>query len=93
MDSKDSLRLPVDCSIAAIRGVYDLIREAFSRQESLEIDCSGVAKADVKSRAPYATSMMPPGLVDALNSEELKDLLAYVLAGGSRTDAMFQPTK
>jgi ABC-type transporter Mla MlaB component len=49
MDSKGSLRLPVDCSIAAIRGVYDLIREAFSRQESLEIDCSGVAKADVTS--------------------------------------------
>jgi ABC-type transporter Mla MlaB component len=49
MDSKGSLRLPVDCSIAAIRGVYDLIREAFSRQESLEIDCSSVAKADVTS--------------------------------------------
>src|ERR1700743_3049647 len=49
MDSKGSLRLPVDCSIATIRGVYDLIREAFSRQESVEIDCSGVAKADVTS--------------------------------------------
>lgn len=49
MDSKSSLRLPVDCSIAAIRGVYDLIREAFSRQGSLEIDCSSVAKADVTS--------------------------------------------
>lgn len=49
MDSKSSLRLPVDCSIAAIRGVYDLIREAFSGQESLEIDCSSVAKADVTS--------------------------------------------
>ncbi|HVX78203.1 MAG TPA: STAS domain-containing protein [Bradyrhizobium sp.] len=49
MDSKGSLRLPVDCSIAAIRSVYDLIREAFSHQESLEIDCSGVAKADVTS--------------------------------------------
>lgn len=46
---KWSLRLPADCSIAAIRGVYDLIREAFHRQDSLEIDCSGVAKADVSS--------------------------------------------
>ena len=43
------LRLPHDCSIAANRGVYDLIREAFSRQDSLEIDCSSVAKADVTS--------------------------------------------
>src|SRR5215470_270996 len=48
-EQKWSLRLPADCSIAAIRGVYDLIREAFSRQHSLEIDCSGVAKADVTS--------------------------------------------
>src|SRR5262245_54051405 len=46
---KWSLRLPADCSIAAIRGVYDLIREAFSRQDHLEIDCSDVAKADVTS--------------------------------------------
>ncbi len=44
-----SLRLPADCSIAAIRGVYDLIREAFSRQDRLEIDCSSVDKADVTS--------------------------------------------
>ena len=43
------LRLPADCSIAGIRSVYDLIRDAFSRQQSLEIDCSGVAKADVTS--------------------------------------------
>jgi ABC-type transporter Mla MlaB component len=46
---KWSLRLPADCSIAAIRGVYDLIREAFNRQDHFEIDCSGVAKADVTS--------------------------------------------
>ncbi|MBI5767532.1 MAG: c-type cytochrome [Verrucomicrobia bacterium] len=52
-----------------------------------------VAKADVKSRAPHPVSMMPPGLIDALNPDELKDLLAYVLAGGNRTDAMFQPAK
>jgi|ERR1700754_2029593 ABC-type transporter Mla MlaB component len=49
-DSKrPPLRLPHDCSIAAIRGVYDLIREAFSRHDSLEIDCSSVGKADVTS--------------------------------------------
>ncbi len=44
-----SLRLPADCSIAAIRGVYELIREAFGRQQRLEIDCSSVDKADVTS--------------------------------------------
>jgi anti-anti-sigma regulatory factor len=48
-ESKWSLRLPADCSIAGIRGVYDLIREALGRQERLEIDCSSVDKADVTS--------------------------------------------
>jgi ABC-type transporter Mla MlaB component len=43
------LRLPADCSIAAIRSVYELIREAFGRQDRLEIDCSNVDKADVTS--------------------------------------------
>jgi ABC-type transporter Mla MlaB component len=48
-ESKWSLRLPADCSIAAIRSVYDLIREAFGRQDRVEIDCSNVDKADVTS--------------------------------------------
>ncbi len=49
MEQKCSLRLPADCSIAAIRGVYDLIWDAFNRRDALEIDCSDVAKADVTS--------------------------------------------
>jgi len=48
-EPKWSLRLPADCSIAAIRSVYNLIREAFDRQDRLEIDCSSVDKADVTS--------------------------------------------
>ena len=47
--SNSSLRLPADCTIAAIRGVYDLIRDAFSRHDRLEIDCSRVDKADLTS--------------------------------------------
>jgi ABC-type transporter Mla MlaB component len=43
------LRLPADCSIAAIRSVYELVRDAFKRQDRLEIDCSNVDKADVTS--------------------------------------------
>jgi anti-anti-sigma regulatory factor len=48
-DSNWSLRLPADCSIAAIRHVYELVRDAFRRQDRLEIDCSSVDKADVTS--------------------------------------------
>ncbi|MGH8016689.1 MAG: c-type cytochrome, partial [Opitutaceae bacterium] len=45
--------------------------------------------ADVKSRSPYPISMMPPGLINALNEDELRDLLAYLLSGGNAEDAMF----
>jgi ABC-type transporter Mla MlaB component len=48
-DSQPSLRLPADCSIASIRSIYDLICNALRRQERLEIDCSGVDKADITS--------------------------------------------
>ncbi len=40
-------------------------------------------------RKPFATSMMPPGLINSLNPEELQDLLAYVLSAGNEKDAMF----
>ena len=47
------LRLPPDCSIAAIRSVCDLVREALGREgradDRLEIDCSDVERADVTS--------------------------------------------
>jgi anti-anti-sigma regulatory factor len=49
VDSKWALRLPADCTIAAIRNVYDLVLDAFRRQDKLEIDCSDVNKADVTS--------------------------------------------
>ena len=43
------LRLPADCSIGGIRVVYDLICKALADQQKLELDCSGVDKADVTS--------------------------------------------
>jgi phospholipid transport system transporter-binding protein len=42
-------RLPADCSIGAIRAVYELICNALRGQTRLELDCSGVDKADVTS--------------------------------------------
>lgn len=48
-----------------------------------------VAVASVIARKPYPVSMMPPGLINALNPEELKDLVAYLLSGGNANDPMF----
>jgi hypothetical protein len=34
--------------------------------------------------------MMPPGLINSLNLEEVQDLLAYILSGGNAADPMFR---
>ncbi|MBL9208217.1 MAG: c-type cytochrome, partial [Opitutaceae bacterium] len=46
--------------------------------------------ADVKSRKVYPISMMPPGLINGLNEQELQDLVAYLLSGGNASAASFQ---
>ena len=39
---------------------------------------------------PSETSMMPTGLIDRLNQEEVLDLLAYLLSGGNPDHSFFQ---
>lgn len=48
-----------------------------------------VKASDVKSKKTQAVSMMPPGLINVLNKDELLDLIAYVLSGGNAGDKMF----
>ncbi len=52
-------------------------------------DLTGVPLANVKSRKPWTISMMPPGLINSLNPEELKDLIAYLLSAGNEKDKAF----
>jgi putative heme-binding domain-containing protein len=52
-----------------------------------------VKSADVKSKGPSPTSLMPAGLVNGLNEDELRDLVAFILSGGNRNHAMFAPAK
>jgi putative heme-binding domain-containing protein len=49
-----------------------------------------VSTASVKSRKPSAVSMMPPGLINSMNPDELKDFVAYVLSGGNPNDPAFK---
>ncbi len=49
-----------------------------------------VAKSAIKSRRPSALSIMPAGLLNALDKEQILDLLAYLLAGGSADHAAFR---
>lgn len=42
-----------------------------------------VAKADVARKKNSEVSIMLPGMINALNEEELKDLMAYLISGGN----------
>jgi putative heme-binding domain-containing protein len=48
-----------------------------------------VPKKDVTRQRLSETSIMLPGLINRLNGEELKDLLAYLKAGGNQSDSVF----
>lgn len=49
-----------------------------------------VKKDDVEMMKVSPISQMPVGLVDTLNEEELKDLIAYILSAGDRNAAVFK---
>jgi putative heme-binding domain-containing protein len=47
-------------------------------------------KADVKTLQVSPVSLMPPGLIDSMNRNEVLDLMAYILSGGQRNNPMFK---
>jgi putative heme-binding domain-containing protein len=49
-----------------------------------------IDEEDVEQIAPSKLSQMPTGLIDTLNEEELKDLVAYLLSGGNRKDKVYK---
>lgn len=54
---------------------------------------SGITKVDrkkLKEMKPSPVSMMPPGLINTLEEEDVLDLLAYLISGGDPDDPMFQ---
>ena len=49
-----------------------------------------IAKGDVEEVTPSRVSLMPTGLLDKLNRDEVLDLLAYLLSRGNPNDQIFQ---
>ena len=49
-----------------------------------------VPKAEVERIELSDVSAMPPGTINPLNEEELKDLIAYLLSGGNPQNELFQ---
>ena len=52
-----------------------------------------VAKAEVTKREPSPLSPMPSGLLNRLNPKEIKDLFAYMQAGGDENHEVYQQKK
>ena len=49
-----------------------------------------VRRGQIEEMKASPVSMMPDGLLDTLNREEILDLIAYLLSRGDRENAMFQ---
>lgn len=50
---------------------------------------TAVDKSQVKTRKPYPVSLMPAGLLNPLNKEEVLDLVAYLQSGGDPKAGVF----
>ncbi|RYF89357.1 MAG: hypothetical protein EOO00_10070, partial [Chitinophagaceae bacterium] len=48
-----------------------------------------IAKEEVARTRVSEVSPMLPGMINRLNAEELKDLLAFLKSGGNATDTIF----
>lgn len=67
---------------------YKVMTNPFAPQQ-----LRGVNKDEVVSRTTHDQSLMPPGLINGLNSRELRDLIAYMISGGNAEDPMFEKKK
>lgn len=50
---------------------------------------TGVRRSQIEEMQPSKTSMMPQGLLDTMNENEVLDLLAFLLSRGERSNPMF----
>ncbi len=52
-------------------------------------DHTAINEADIAKKGTRKVSMMPPGLINSLNQDELLDLIAYLTSGGNKADKAF----
>jgi putative heme-binding domain-containing protein len=83
-----------DGSVVMGRIVVDE-KDAYSLvQSGLEpLKLKKVNKAEVASRKASKLSMMPPGLANSMNADELKDLVAYFVSQGNNRHPVYKRPK
>ena len=52
-------------------------------------DQMAINEGDIAKKETRKVSMMPPGLINALNQDEQLDLIAYLISGGNPQDKVF----
>lgn len=67
---------------------YYISQNPFSPQTLREISKKDVARTRVSEISP-----MLPGMINRLNPEELKDLIAYLVSGGNKDNAVYKSSK
>jgi putative heme-binding domain-containing protein len=63
---------------------YVISQNPFATQDQREL-----LKKDVTGTKASTVSVMLPGLINRLNPDELRDLMAYLKAGGNKEDSVF----
>ncbi|MEZ5387329.1 MAG: c-type cytochrome [Prosthecobacter sp.] len=53
-------------------------------------DHMAINESDIAKKGTRKISMMPPGLINSLNQDELLDLIAYLVSGGNAKDKVFK---
>lgn len=66
-------------------GKVFVMANPFAPNDQMAINESEIARKETRK-----VSMMPPGLINALNQDELLDLLAYLVSGGNDQDKVFK---
>ncbi|TDU73412.1 putative heme-binding domain-containing protein [Prosthecobacter fusiformis] len=66
-------------------GKVFVMANPFAPNDQLAINVSEIASKETRQ-----VSMMPPGLINALNQDELLDLIAYLISGGNEQDKVFK---
>jgi putative heme-binding domain-containing protein len=65
-------------------GKVFVMTNPFAPNDQMAINESEIARKETRK-----VSMMPPGLINALNQVELLDLVAYLISGGNARDKVF----
>jgi putative heme-binding domain-containing protein len=83
IEKKDGSRI-IGRVVAEENGKLLVMTSPLAPDMHVDVDMS-----DIKSRKPFNVSMMPPGLINALNQDELLDLVAYLMSAGNSKDKAF----